>query len=129
MVPCPSWMSWLSLCLMAVLIQQFTECPPTLTCTSSGTATTQYHPNTVWLVPYTTGPELFVQAFRSCRRRRRSAQSSGKIQVPSRGSQWNKFEDQISSPKQQQKRHQQHWKQYYKQSKTLYGWSLYQRAE
>ena len=48
-------------------------------------------------------------------RRRTSAQGSGKVQVPSMGSQQNKAQDQSSSPKQKQKRHQQFWKQHYKQ--------------
>ena len=41
------------------------------------------------------------------------------MQVPSMGSQQNKAHDKRSSPKQQQKRHQQLWKQYYKQPETF----------
>ena len=66
MMLCPFWKFWLSLNLMAVSAQQFIESPSTLIYICSGIATIQSHPNTICLVPYITGPELFVPALNSC---------------------------------------------------------------
>ena len=106
--------------MIAITTQHYTESAPILTSICSGTASTQCHQNIVWLVPYTTRPEAFVPAL-ALAGKRTSSQGSGKLQVPNMGSQQNKAQDQISWPKQQQKRHQYLWKQHYKQPETLYG--------
>ena len=55
---------------MAVSAQQYIESLPILTCIYNGTATTQYHLNPVWYIPFIIGPKLFVQA-QSCYKKKK----------------------------------------------------------